>query len=278
MKRLARLSLAVMLTVALGQGAALAAGPVAMELFKQFKAVAPLPLASQTIKDLDEAKAYKIQADLVELYKVHGGQISGYKAGLTSKPAQEKFKASGPVSGVLFKSMLITDGVAKLKGHAMMMLEVEIAYELKQDVTQPVDAAAAPGLVAKVMPAVEVPELKFADMKALTVADIVAANVGARTYLLGKPVSPSGLDVNAVTGQLMRDGQAVGQPAPGRAALGDQWQALAWTINNALKQGLPVKAGMVFLTGSLGPMYPAQAGQHQAVYTGGLGELPFKVE
>lgn len=278
MKRVMCLSLTILLAIVLGGGAALAADPVAVELFKQFKAVGPLPLASQTVKDLDEAKAYKIQADLAGLYKVHGAKVSGYKAGLTSKPAQEKFKASGPVSGVLFDSMLIKDGVAKLKGHGLMMLEVEIAYELKQDVTKPVDAKAMPGLVAKVMPAVEVPDLKFADMKALTVADIVAGNVGARAYLLGKPMSPEGIDVNAVTGQLMRDGEAVGQPVPGRAALGDQWQALAWTVNNALKLGQPVKAGMVFLTGSLGPMYPAKPGAHKAVYTGGLGELSFKVE
>ncbi|MFH1058405.1 MAG: 4-oxalocrotonate decarboxylase [Pseudomonadota bacterium] len=282
MKRFACLPLAVLLAVVLGQGlaatAAPAADPVAMELFKQYKAVGPLPLASQTVKDLDEAKAYKIQAGLADLYKIHGAKVSGYKAGLTSKPAQDKFKASGPVSGVLFDSMLITDGVARVKGHGLMMLEVEIAFELKQDVTQPVDAKAMPGLVAKVMPAVEVPDLKFTDMKALTVADIVASNVGARAYLLGKPVSPEGVDVNAVTGQLLRDGQAVGQAAPGRAALGDQWQALAWTVNNALKHGQPVKAGMVLLTGSLGPMYPAQPGAHQAVYTGGLGELSFKVE
>ncbi|MFZ5586912.1 MAG: 2-keto-4-pentenoate hydratase [Thermodesulfobacteriota bacterium] len=278
MKKFACLSLAVLLAAFLGRGAALAADPVAMELFKQYKAVAPLALASQTVKDLDEAKAYRIQADLAELYKVHGGQISGYKVGLTSKPAQERFKATAPVGGVLFKSMQIADGVARLKGHGQMMLEVEIAYELKQEVTQPVEAAALPGLVAKVMPAVEAPDLKFTDMKSLTANDIIAANVGARAYILGKPVSPDGLDVNAVTGQLMRDGQAVGPAAPGRAALGDQWQALAWTINYALRQGLPVKAGMVFLTGSLGPMYPAQPGQHQAVYTGGLGELSFKVE
>jgi 2-keto-4-pentenoate hydratase len=252
--------------------------PVAVELFKQFKAVAPLSLASQRVKDLDEAKAYRIQTDLVRLHTVHGQAISGYKAGLTSPPAQEKFKAPGPVAGVLTQSMLISDGVARLKGHALMMLEVEIAFELKADVTAPVDPAAAPGLVAKVMPAVEVPELKFTDMKALTWPDIVAANVGARAYILGAGLDPKGLDVNAVTGQLFRDGQAVGPAAPGRAALGDQWRALAWTINQVLKLGHPVKKGMVVLTGSLGPMFPAQPGAHQAVYTGGLGELSFKVE
>ena len=277
MKKIALL-IAICLGLFAGPAAAENLDPVAVELFKQFQAVSPLGLASQQVKDLDEARAYQIQTDLVKLLTVHGQAISGYKAGLTSPPAQEKFKAPGPVAGVLTQPMLITDGVARLKGHGLMMLEVEIAYELKADVTTPVDAAAAPGLVAKVMPAVEVPELKFTDMKALTWQDIVAANVGARAYILGVGVDPKGVDVNAVTGQLFRDGQAVGPAAPGRAALGDQWRALAWTINQALKLGQPVKKGMVFLTGSLGPMFPAQPGPHQAVYTGGLGELSFMVE
>ncbi|MCA1906706.1 MAG: hypothetical protein LDL11_09000 [Desulfarculus sp.] len=277
MKKIALLTM-IGLGLIVGPAAADNLDPAAVELFKQFKAVAPLGLASQQVNNLDETRAYQIQADLVKLYTTHGQAISGYKAGLTSPPAQEKFKAPGPVAGVLTQPMLINDGVARLKGHGLMMLEVEIAYELKTDVDAPVDAAAAPGLVAKVMPAVEVPELKFADMKALTWQDIVAANVGARSYLLGAGVDPKGVDVNAVTGQLFRDGQAVGPAAPGRAALGDQWRALAWTINQALKLGHPVKKGMVILTGSLGPMYPAQPGAHQAVYTGGLGELSFKVE
>lgn len=277
MKKIALLSL-ICLGLVAGPARAGSLDPMAVELFKQFQAVAPLGLASQQVKDLDEAQAYRIQADLVKLFTVHGQAISGYKAGLTSPPAQEKFKAPGPVAGVLTQAMQINDGVAKLKGHVMMMLEVEIAYELKADVSAPVDPAAAPGLVAKVMPAVEVPELKFSDMKALTWPDIVAANVGARAYILGAGVDPKGVDVNAATGQIFRDGQAVGPAAPGRAALGDQWRALAWTINQALKLGYPVKKGMVFLTGSLGPMFPAQPGQHQAVYTGGLGELNFKVE
>ena len=277
MRKLAVL-IAICLGLMAGPAAAADLDPVAVELFRQFKTAAPLSLASQQVKDLDEAKAYQIQGDLVKLHTVHGQAISGYKAGLTSPPAQERFKAPGPVAGVLLQSMLLSHGVARLRGHGLMMLEVEIAFELNADVSAPVDAAAAPGLVAKAMPAVEVPELKFSDMKALTWQDIVAANVGARAYFLGAGRDPKGVDVNAVTGQLFRDGQAAGPAAPGRAALGDQWRALAWTINQALKLGQPVKKGMVILTGSLGPMFPAQPGQHQAVYTGGLGELSFKVE
>lgn len=277
MRRTVSLVLAASLVLGLAT-AALAVEKMAQVLHDQYKAGKPIPLPSKQMKNLDVETAYKVQAAFVNKLKAGGDQVAGYKAGLTSAPAQKKFKAPGPASGVLLASMVVKDGVVEADLFTKMMLEVEIGYRFGKDVTAPVTAQSVRKYVAAVMPAVEVPDLAFATFKGLTFEDIVAANVGARAVVLGKAVDPAKVDVNRVTGQLFYNGKSLGPAVPGKAALGDQWKALAWTVNNVLAHGGQVKKGMVIITGSLGRMYPAKPGSYKAVYTGGLGELAFQVK
>ena len=243
---------------------------------QKFKAGQKVPLASSIYKTLDDAQAYALQKGY--LAKL-GDTIIGHKAGLTSKPAQDKFKAPGPARGCLTRSMEFKGGVVDGKHYSKMFLEVEIGYVLARDIKAPVKAASAPGLVARVLPVVEVPDINFATMKGLTFQDLVAANVGARGFVTGAArLKPDQVDVNKVTGQLFKDGKSLGPPAPGTACLGNQWEALAWTINNALTHKAPLKKGMLIITGSMGKMYPGGPGLYKAVYTGGLGEVSFRVK
>lgn len=271
------LCLTLLLCLALAP-AAWAAGDVANNLYTNYKAGKPVPLPSQSIKGLDQAGAYKVQAEFVALLKADGNKVSGYKAGLTSAPAQKKFGAPGPCSGVLTEAMLFGDNVVKSKLYTKMMLEVELGYRFKSAIKGPVTARTVKQYVGAVMPAVEVPDLNFATFKGLKFEDIVAVNVGARGYVLGKPVDPAKVHVNKVTGKLVKNGKDMGPAVPARAALGNQWQALAWTVNNVLAHGDAVDKGMVIITGSLGRMYPGGPGSYQAVYTGGLGNLSFTVK
>ncbi len=253
-------------------------GKVAKQLSDNYRAGKAHPLPSGLIKNLDERGAYEVQGLYVANLLKAGDEVVGYKAGLTSKPAQKKFGAKGPITGVLLKSMEHKGGVVDTKGYQRCMLEVEIGYLLGKDVTGPVTPETVKSYVAKVMPAVEVPDIPFASLKGLIPADLVAINVGARGYVLGKPVDPKAVKVNAVTGKLVWNGKDLGKPVPARAALGDQWKALAWTINNVRKHGGLVKKGMFIITGSLGPLRPGKPGSYKAVYTGGLGEIAFTVK
>ena len=251
---------------------------VSQVLFENYEACKPVPLPSSLIPDLSVDRSYQIQKQLVSKFVQDGGVIVGYKAGLTSQPAQQKFKAPGPVTGVLLKNMEITDRQVKAKPFTKMMLEVEIGYRLNRDVETPTTPEDVKQLVDVVMPAVEVPDLNFATFKGLAFTDIIADNVGARGFILGPPQPVDQVDPNAVTGQLFMNGEALGKPVPGRAALGDQWKALSWSINNVLEKGGEIKKGMVIITGSLGRMYPGKPGSYKAVYTGGLDTLAFTVQ
>ena len=271
------LFLTLVMVTACGLAWATAPPDVPQILFDSFQASQPVPLPSQNIKGLTTAGAYEVQGLYIAKHIKAGAQAAGYKAGLTSAPAQKKFKAPGPASGVLLKSMQVKGPVVDSKPFSKMMLEVEIGYILGRDVKEPVTPEQAKAAVSRICPAVEVPDLNFETFKGLTFADIVADNVGARAFILGKPISPQGIDVNKVTGQLFMNGKPLGKPVPGRAALGNQWKALAWVLNNVIKTGGLPQKGMVVITGCLGRMNPGKPGAYKAVYGGGVGESGFQV-
>ncbi len=277
MKKL-RICILVFVMVAFGFTAVHAGEDVPEVLFQNYKACQPVPLPSAAITNLTVDQAYTIQKEFVSKLVQDGGVIAGYKAGLTSTTAQKKFKAPGPVTGILLQDMRITDGKVVSKPYSKMMLEVEIGYRLNQDVKSPTTPETVKTLVDAVMPAVEVPDLNFATFKGLAFTDIIADNVGARGFMLGNPKKVDQVDPNGVTGQLFMNGKALGKAVPGRADLGDQWKALSWSLNNVLANGGEIKKGMVVITGSLGRMYPGKPGSYKAVYTGGLDDLAFTVQ
>jgi 2-keto-4-pentenoate hydratase len=154
-----------------------------------------------------------------------GGVIAGYKAGLTSPPAQKKFKAPGPVTGVLLKSMQIKDGTVDSTPFSKMMLEVEIGYRLNRDIKTPTTPETVKTLVDEIMPAVEVPDLNFATFKGLAFTDIIADNVGARGFILGNPqpvnkVDPNQRDRPAVHGRKSLGTGGSGKGGAGRSVEG----------------------------------------------------------
>lgn len=279
MKRLLMI-IGVVLALAALPALALAATPaeVAGTLAANYKAGKAQPLPSTMIKGLDVRGGYEIQGLMTAALIKGGEKVVGYKAGLTSPPAQKKFGAKGAVSGVMLGSMLHSGAKVNTKGYTRCMLEVEVGYLLAKDVTADVTPADVKSYVAKIMPAVEVPDIPFKSMKGLVPADLVAINVGARGYILGKAVDPAKVDPNKVTGKLVYKGKDMGKAVPGRAALGDQWKALAWTINNVRKHGGLVKKGMFIITGSLGRLYPGKPGSYKAVYTGGLEDIAFTIK
>ena len=129
--------------------------------------------------------------------------------------------------------------------------------------------------VREVMPAIELPDLGFADMKALKGVDIIAANVSSRKFILGEPVPVNTADLNALGVVLYRGEETVNR-GQGSDALGDQWQALLWLANTMIGQGYVLEPGQVLITGALGKMVPGTAGRYRAAY-GGLGTVFFEI-
>jgi 2-keto-4-pentenoate hydratase len=222
--------------------------------------------------------AYKVQKILFEKLIRKGETIAGFKGALTAPAQMQRFGADRPASAPLFKSGFIEAGPSEtpeLRPFKGMMLEVEWAFRTALPIAAPVkDEAALKKLIAGVHPSIEVPQVYFADMSKVGFFDIVAAGIGSRLFLVGPsfPADAAGLDQVKV--RLDRDGTLVNEGVS-TDALGGQWKALLWLVNNTLEQGYTIEAGQYLLTGALGKMIPAEAGTYKADYS--FAALTFKV-
>ncbi len=235
----------------------------------------PLPLASQGIKGLTLEQAYGVQDELIRLRQGKGEIVMGYKAGLTTTPAQKKFGINEAVRGTLFESMIRQPGTVYKRDFSRMFIETEIGFRFEKEVTEPVkDIKSLKSAVVSVFPAIELPDLSYTDMNLAKGCDIIASNVAARTVLIGKEVAKGAKELNEVNVTLFHNGREVGSGI-GSNALGDQWGALKWTVNSAVSGGGKIKSGYIVITGSLTQPMPAEAGMYLADY-GDFGTIEFE--
>ncbi len=235
-----------------------------------------LPLLS-TQGTFGDSFGYMMQQGMVNYIKLED-PIIGYKAGLTSEKGQAKFKVNGPLMGALFASgKLDASKPIQSKNYHKLMLETEIGFVLKQDITEQVTVENVLSLIESVAPVIELPNLAYANLAQVTGLDLIATNVASNAVLVGTPVSQiNTLDLNAISTQLQRNGKTIIQ-GKGSDASGDQLQALAWLVNRILNQGYALQKGHLLITGALGPMVPAQPGKYSAKF-GPLGAIDFIVE
>lgn len=236
-----------------------------------------IPLLTQTEPGLTVDGAYKIQKAYIGMKLAGGEQIAGFKGGLTAGAVQKRFGMNAPVTGVLLESgKLAGSPVLDRSRYGALMLETEVAFVIGEPIreTLPEIAALRPKISA-LMPAIEVPDLGVTDMKKLRAPDLVACNVSARQFILGRPVDPNAVDANAVKVVLYHNG-AVINTGFGSDALGDQWNAALWLVNSMIDQGYTLEPGQVLMTGALGAMLPGKPGMYEADY-GEFGKLQFEV-
>ncbi len=232
-------------------------------------AIKQFPNPSAQIPDLSVEKAYALQKKLTKALLDKGQAVGGYKAGLTSEGGQKKFGVPAPLFGPLFKAgELGPDAAVNSKDFVRLFVENEVCYVIGHKISEPVkDVESLKKMVKEVFPAVELPDLRFADMKNLKGTDIIADAVGAAKYIIGKRMPADKVDVNKVEVTMTLDGKEANK---GKAtdALGDQWKALLWLVNGVVAQGYPIEPGQIFITGAMGNMIPgkrASTGQLRAL-------------
>jgi 2-keto-4-pentenoate hydratase len=139
-------------------------------------------------------------------------------------------------------------------------------------ITRPLaDVAALRNHIDGIAPAIELPDLDYVDAQSLDAIDIVATNVAAASYIVGEFIPPQQRDPNAAAVRLVCNDQEM-LTGEARDALGDQWQAALWLVNQMLAQGWKMQPGQVLLTGALGRAVPALPGHCVASYQAGADE------
>lgn len=199
------------------------------------------------------------QARLSDALAAHLGPVIGYKAGLTSTPAQERFGASAPVRGVLYRDMMLESGATlDLPWGAVPMVEADLVLEIGDSaVNSATTREEVMQNIASIRPFIELPDLALAPSQPMTPETITAMGVGARRGVLGAAIAVE--DAAAMTKALaemqvqLRDGAGeVVLSAPGTSVLGHPAETILWL--HAV--GVTFKAGDLVSVGSFGPLVP----------------------
>ncbi len=140
--------------------------------------------------DLTIEEALKVQDGFIERLKKSLGPVAGYKAALTSKKAQERFRVDEPVLGVLLKGMFIKNGsIIDADFGARPMVEGDLLARVGDEcINDALDSKEALKCIDAVIPFMELPDLLFKKGVKIGVTDIISINAGARLGVMGKVI------------------------------------------------------------------------------------------
>lgn len=257
---------------------------IAERYFTAWQRNAPIPVLSSEEQAL---APYTIQQEWVKLRRQKQA-IAGFKAGLTSKQAQQKFRVDKALAGVLFQpGQVQPPWQIKRSDYRGLMIETELGFSVNRTITKPVESVdQLKALVAKVYPVIELPDIGFAQMP-VSGQDLIASNLGSASFIKGPAFALDQLgvqdglsDLNAIAVSLtyIQPGQGDQLINQGKAsdALSDQWRALLFLINHSLEQGYTISPDHLLITGAIGKMIPAKPGHYRANF-GALNTLEFVI-
>tara|TARA_R110002049_G_scaffold10127_1_gene50187 strand:+ start:152068 stop:152916 length:849 start_codon:yes stop_codon:yes gene_type:complete len=223
------------------------------------------------------ADALCTQGKLAQALEPAMGPIIGYKAGLTSAAAQERFGATEPVRGLLFEKMMVEDGASvPLQFGAVPVVEADLVLVVGDatinDASSPAEVMA---YVSAVHPFIELADLALAKGEPLTAVTLTAMAVSPKLGVLGAaiPVEDAVTMANALEAMTVTltngDGDVVAS-APGAAVLDHPANAVLWLVAN----GVTLQKGDLVSVGSFGPLTPAaqMRGGARVTYTGLPGD------
>jgi 2-oxo-hept-3-ene-1,7-dioate hydratase len=240
---------------------------VSMELAKG----RPMPMLTAYDWDLDLAAAYAVQRELVDI--LYGGLIpGGYKAGLTTATARKKYYVREPISGALPRAGRRADGAVIDAGQFKKpMIEIELGFIVRSPIRREMKSVSdLETYIRYAVPAIELPDVNYEKPNSLTGLDLVATNIAASGYVIGKPFLLRRLaEVNAIKVTLTHDGKLIDEGMASTAS-GNQLAAL-------VSQGHSLYPDQVLMTGSLGKINPGLPGRYHAQY-GDYGKLDFELK
>jgi 2-oxopent-4-enoate/cis-2-oxohex-4-enoate hydratase len=240
------------------------------ELFESLRTRLPVEPLTERDPELTLEQAYRIQEYVIGRRLALGDRIIGKKIGLTSRVVQRSLGVSEPDFGQLLASMVATDTIVTA-GLLQPRAEGEIAFLLERDLQGPgVSNADVLRATASVMPCFEIVDSRIRDWR-IRLPDTVADNASAGMLVLGdRAVDPKTLDLSTC-GMVLEKNGVLECTGAGAAALGSPVACVAWLVNTLGRFGMPLRAGEIVLSGSLGALIPVAAGDHLQLSIGGIG-------
>jgi 2-keto-4-pentenoate hydratase len=222
----------------------------------------------------DVAAAYAVQQINTERWLAQGRRLVGRKIGLTSIAVQKQLGVDQPDFGMLFADMCIADGEEIPFGTvSQAKVEAEIALVIERPLTHDRHTVAdIINATAYALPAIEVVGSRIANWD-IRLTDTIADNASSGLFVLGsRPVKLDAFDIVSCGMSMECRGDQVSIGA-GAACLGNPLHAAVWLADMMVKVGSPLQAGDIIMTGALGPMAIAAAGDVFEANIQGLGRV-----
>lgn len=206
----------------------------------------------------------------------HDGKVVGYKAGLTNAAVQKRFNYPAPVSGPLFRAMILGNGAeVPARFGARPFYEADLMVQVRSSA---IHAAKTPlevlQQVSAIYPFIELPDLMLQDLGRIGGPALIYVNVGARLGVLGAPtpVKADAATVEALRAMTVRllDGEGRElDSAKGSAILEQPLNAAIWLAADLRRSGITLEPGDLLSLGSFSKLMTPQPGTSaKAVYEG----------
>lgn len=215
--------------------------------------------------------AYSVQQEINRCDPTR--QVTGRKIGLTSPSVQQQMGVDRPDFGVLFADTACNDGDEIGTGELIQpRVEAEVAFVLGHDLPErQVEIEDVVRATAFVVAALEIVDSRIRNWD-IGILDTVADNASTGKYVLGRSkLSLTDIDDLRRVQMVLRDdaGDTLSS-GTGADCLGSPLSAFVWLANELFTRGVPLRAGEVVLSGSLGPLVPVVRGTQ---YTATISEL-----
>jgi 2-keto-4-pentenoate hydratase len=203
------------------------------------------------------AEALRLQKIFVKELEPTLGKPAGYKVGLVSIEAQQRFGVDAPIRGVLLEKMLLTDD-ADVPTNLFVnpIFEADLIVVVKdKGINKAASVLDVAEHLKEVVAFIELPDA-FVATNGLDGAMLAAANVSARFGVLGQrlPFQATPEFVRALermTVTITDNTGAVLGREQGKVILDQPLNAVLWLIEELKKSGEKLKAGDLISLGSI---------------------------
>jgi 2-keto-4-pentenoate hydratase len=231
-----------------------------------------IPRLPAGVRPESVAEGYAIQERLDAL----AGRRVGWKIAATGAGGRAALGVEHPLAGPLYERFLVAPG-GEVDASALRMstAEAEFGFEIGVDLPAadaPFGRQAVREALGAFVPAIELPDTRYEDHRAVGGAQLVADAACAGVYAFGERVRDFDRDGLAER-RLSLTSDAQGTVAgSGAKVLGDPLEAVRWLANELAKHGRHLAAGDVVITGAAAAMRDPGPGRLVADY-GDLGGL-----
>ncbi len=225
------------------------------------------------IGETDIATAYGVQEINIKKRQAAGEKVVGKKIGLTSFAVQKQLGVDQPDYGVLFDTMKIgMNGSLATSDLMQPKAEAEIAFIIKEDLDGDISMESLVNAIDYAVASIEIVGSRVQNWD-IRITDTIADNASASHFVLGdKKVRLTDLDLTGCKMVMTKNGVTVSE-GTGAACMDNPLNAALWLAQVMSKNGQPLKAGEVLLSGALGPMVSIEAGDSISASIEGLGEV-----